>query len=225
VTTARRVSLSVYDLSAYNEYLQGLIGGVYHVGVVYRDVEWSFASIEQGTGVFWCEPRKCDIGTFKKSINVGESSLSVEEVLLHLRLLLPTWKTADYNSISKNCIHFAQTFLNFLIPHSRLPAWLTTAHESLRAFSSLTDTSARKKDNAPMYAILVERMLKETEKRMNDKNVESVEAVPTGPAVCVIHGKDPTDVPVRATLDKLESIKTHVNHKYSTYALAYIKMG
>ena len=225
------VSLSVYDLSTYNGYLESVFGGLYHVGVVYMDVEWSYASSDGGLGVFWCAPGQCDIGTFKHSLKLGESSRSASEVLVQLRLLIPKWKSTDYNSISKNCLHFCEAFLSFLSPAIRLPPSLSSAHQNLQVFSALTYNSGDKKSNTPMHTELLERMLKEAELRMAEfatgqteepaktKIAENSTAIVSG----VRHGEEPKDQPVSATLARLASVRQSVSHKYSSFALGYIK--
>ena len=214
-----KVQLSVYDLSTYNGFLDSVVGGLYHVGVVYYELEWSFGASEDGTGIFWCEPQKGTIGSFKESLTMGESDRTIDETITELKNLLSRWKAKDYNSLSRICLHFSQYFLRFLIPRARLPPVLTSASDSLELFAPFTGNSDSQKISVHVHHVRAERMLRDAEIRMRKFQVSVPKARST---VRVVHGAEVTEPEMAHTVGKLEIVKNKVNFTYSNYALAFV---
>jgi hypothetical protein len=192
------------------------------------DIEWSFAASNSGTGVFWCEPCAAGIGTFKQTVDMGESERSVEDVLVLIRKIAPQWKAREYSTISRNCQHFSNTFLQFLIPSARLPSWLTAASDSLQIFAAIPDFApAEKRKLSHSDALHLEYMLSEAELRMRDFQQRGQPVVVRNKSsefARIIHGPEPVEPPVMIdTLKKLDVVRGKVDRRYSSYALAFIK--
>jgi hypothetical protein len=104
-----------------------LIGGVYHAGVQIYGQEWGYGGTEeQGiTGVCDCPPRLNWQHTYKCTIDLGVTQLSMEEVqeLLDKIRRSPMWEGINYDLLHHNCLHFANLFCNRLGVR-KIPGWL-----------------------------------------------------------------------------------------------------
>lgn len=88
--------------------------GVYHCAVEVYGLEYSFGFCQKGSGVFYCNPRRCSAHSFRESIVVGETSLDERDVLDLIKLLRQDWQGAGYNILSRNCCHFSDELCRWL---------------------------------------------------------------------------------------------------------------
>ncbi|KAK6127882.1 hypothetical protein DH2020_038390 [Rehmannia glutinosa] len=101
------VYLNVYDLTSMNGYAYWLGLGVYHSGVQVHGVEYAFGAHEYPTtGIFEGEPKQCDGFTFRKSILIGWTEMTLGEVRTVMEKLAEKYRGDAYNLITKNCNHF-----------------------------------------------------------------------------------------------------------------------
>ncbi|KAF3780022.1 DeSI-like protein [Nymphaea thermarum] len=100
------------------------LGGIFHSAVqVYGKEEWSFGFCEHGSGVFSCPPCRNPMYTYRESIVLGETNLSISEVKRTLKELSQEWPGYSYDLLSRNCNHFCDQFCEKLgVP--KLPAWV-----------------------------------------------------------------------------------------------------
>lgn len=124
------VRINIYDLSTRNKSLKRVGFGIYHVGVVVFEIEWSFGeSLEHtnGTGLFCCQPGTA--GAITRTMFLGDTTLSPMQVDTILHRLENEWPSRGYHILHRNCNHFAQCFCNHLstIEPLRIPAWCNRA--------------------------------------------------------------------------------------------------
>ncbi|GER48484.1 PPPDE putative thiol peptidase family protein [Striga asiatica] len=113
------VHLNVYDLYSVNGYAYWLGLGAYHSGVqgnrltygnmekLFHGVEYAFGAHEYPTsGIFEGEPKIYDGFTFRKSILIGWTDMTPEEVRGVMEELGEKYRGNVYNLITKNCNHF-----------------------------------------------------------------------------------------------------------------------
>ncbi|CUG16679.1 Hypothetical protein, putative [Bodo saltans] len=104
--------------------------GVFHSGVIVYGIEWSFGeSIEaQETGLFCVAPGNA-AGIPFKTLDLGYTDLSPEQVDTMLHRLETEWKSSDYHVLHKNCNHFAARFCELLstLETLEVPAWCNRA--------------------------------------------------------------------------------------------------
>ncbi|PIM97627.1 hypothetical protein CDL12_08655 [Handroanthus impetiginosus] len=118
------VRLNVYDLTSINGYAYWLGLGVYHSGVQVHEVEYAFGAHEYPTtGIFEGEPRRCDGFTFRKTILIGFTDLTPEEVRGLMEELAGKYRGNAYNLITKNCNHFCNDVCIRLTGNS-IPNWV-----------------------------------------------------------------------------------------------------
>eukprot|EP00928_Gymnodinium_smaydae_P074277 TRINITY_DN57344_c0_g1_i1.p1 TRINITY_DN57344_c0_g1~~TRINITY_DN57344_c0_g1_i1.p1 ORF type:complete len:358 (+),score=33.65 TRINITY_DN57344_c0_g1_i1:46-1119(+) len=112
------VTLHVYDVStesvvsAANLVLKTIGTGAFHAAVEIGGVEWSYGynDSETRTGVFDCEPKKCDMHIYRESIEMGRTNLSSDEVDELLYRLQKEWLGHQYDLLRRNCCVFSDTF-------------------------------------------------------------------------------------------------------------------
>ncbi len=126
VRTSVPVTLHVYDL-AHSRALSGLNSralGAFHVAVEVYGYEWSYGWNEDGeTGVFACEPKQCEMHTYRESISMGTTTMSREQVNTLLDKLEPAWLGEDYDMTARNCCHFCREF-SIGLGVGEIPRWL-----------------------------------------------------------------------------------------------------
>ena len=137
------VSASVYDLSEYNSLAESIGSGIYHVGIQVAGLEWSFGACDDGTGIFFVEPRTCSIGTFKESVLLGETHMEAEDILVILYEMAPKWLGPDYHVLEKNCLKFSQSFLDQIVAGAKIPAYATATADSLKYFKKAVKKASR----------------------------------------------------------------------------------
>eukprot|EP00929_Paragymnodinium_shiwhaense_P002802 TRINITY_DN103097_c0_g1_i1.p1 TRINITY_DN103097_c0_g1~~TRINITY_DN103097_c0_g1_i1.p1 ORF type:complete len:425 (-),score=58.47 TRINITY_DN103097_c0_g1_i1:198-1472(-) len=125
------VSINVYHVSksevveAYNRMAGDLgIGGVFHVAVQLRGVEWSFGYGEQGSGVTSRRPHKDPFHTFYKSVELGVTAVTSNEFNDIIRRVAEDWTGPSYHFLRRNCCHFAQELVQ-LLGCGPLPGWIS----------------------------------------------------------------------------------------------------
>ncbi|OIW08047.1 hypothetical protein TanjilG_20148 [Lupinus angustifolius] len=100
------------------------LGGIFHSAVqVYGDDEWSFGFCEQGTGVFSCPSGKNPMYTYRESLTLGKTNLSIFKVNQILRELSREWPGSSYDLLARNCNHFCDEFCERL-GVQKLPGWV-----------------------------------------------------------------------------------------------------
>mmetsp|Transcript_23668 Transcript_23668/g.51763 ORF Transcript_23668/g.51763 Transcript_23668/m.51763 type:complete len:286 (+) Transcript_23668:300-1157(+) len=130
------VTLHIYNLgkssSAHvvNNLLRQLGTGAFHCGVEVFGVEWSFSDIAtapgelaRGTGIFCCEPRKCEGHSFSESIPMGKTGLSETDLLKLIHSLKHQWPVYSYHTLRRNCCHFSDEFCRRL-GVGGIPTWV-----------------------------------------------------------------------------------------------------
>ncbi|KAJ8560657.1 hypothetical protein K7X08_022517 [Anisodus acutangulus] len=118
------VYLNVYDLTPMNGYAHWLGLGVYHSGVQVRGVEYAFGAHEYPTaGIFEGEPKKCEGFIFRKTLLIGWTEKTPEEVRGVMEELADKYKGNAYNLITNNCNHFCSDACVKLTSNP-IPSWV-----------------------------------------------------------------------------------------------------
>lgn len=129
------VLLNVYDVVTpqdptlvprINDWMVALGMGVFHTGVEVCDTEFAFGGhVEPTSGVFEVAPKKCGGVRFRKSLALGLTALTQDEVRrIAARLGNGPFLGPKYSLISHNCNHFSKRFLAELGIVSSFPAWV-----------------------------------------------------------------------------------------------------
>lgn len=119
------VKLNVYDLSEQNFLLYWLGFGVFHTGVEVFGVEYAFGGHEyDASGIFATEPCKPPGPVeFRKSITLGETKLSPDEVQHLVAKMGEQFKGNRYHLLQRNCNHFSSELCKELVGR-RAPKWI-----------------------------------------------------------------------------------------------------
>ncbi|KEG11140.1 hypothetical protein DQ04_02941030 [Trypanosoma grayi] len=125
------VQLNVYSLLHHNKKLKKLGMGVYHSGIVVYGIEWGYgesAESASSTGLFCVYPGQA-AGTLYRTIFLGVTTHSPQQVDTILHRLENEWRSCDYHILSHNCNHFAQRFCDLLstVEKLRVPDWCNRA--------------------------------------------------------------------------------------------------
>jgi len=147
--------LSVYDLTTsrvveyYNRSAVQLgAGGAYHVAIEVYHQEWNFGFTIAGTGVAAVHPGGHPAHRFFKSVPLGLTDLSKEEVHAAVQVLMKEWQGDSYHCLKRNCCGFAKELAERL-GVDPLPKWvdrlsrtaeglLTPVDKFLETFESLS---------------------------------------------------------------------------------------
>jgi len=146
------VFLHVYHMDTYTGYLNDAFLkskdlGMYHCGIEVIGEEWSFGFFMDSlydplvSGVQRCSPRHMIGYEYQKTVNLGPTPLSNEEVQQVLDNVRDTWPACSYHIVHRNCVTFAQHIASSLQVPEPFPAWTKGA----------ADFSAR---NAHMDAVV-----------------------------------------------------------------------
>lgn len=132
--TETPVTLHVYDLGVtdlapatlaqVNKLCRIAGAGAFHAAVEVYGKEWSFGHTEEGTGIFSCEPTKCDVHKYREGIAMGHTALTRKEVVELLSSLEAEWLGQQYDLLWRNCCHFSDAFCRRL-GVGPIPAWVT----------------------------------------------------------------------------------------------------
>eukprot|EP00445_Apocalathium_hangoei_P015842 CAMPEP_0203897382 /NCGR_PEP_ID=MMETSP0359-20131031/40022_1 /ASSEMBLY_ACC=CAM_ASM_000338 /TAXON_ID=268821 /ORGANISM="Scrippsiella Hangoei, Strain SHTV-5" /LENGTH=350 /DNA_ID=CAMNT_0050820271 /DNA_START=92 /DNA_END=1144 /DNA_ORIENTATION=+ len=143
------VMLNIYDLGKKNEtkvmnrLLRVIGSGAFHSGVEVFGREWSYRGAHRaGTGLFCCEPRGCDCHTYCESVFMGETFLSMHEVLSVVSQLEVQWAASHYSLLRQNCCHFCEVLCSQL-GVGAIPSWV----------KSLAETGAAVEDKVESWGI------------------------------------------------------------------------
>lgn len=122
-----KVNATIYNLASgtANSFMKSFLsmGGIYHVGIEVAGIEWSYGYCESGSGVFAVEPMKCTLGPFHEQVELGETSLRVDDIIKILHKMRTEWLGPDYNVASRNCVFFSQELIQALSPGMELPEY------------------------------------------------------------------------------------------------------
>lgn len=144
------VSVSIYHLApeSANGFLSrwSSLGGMYHVGIEFAGVEWSYGYCERGSGVFAVAPTECSLGPLKESITLGNVDISVDKVIRILHRMRRDWMGPDYSLLSKNCITFSKELLVRLSPSLKLPSYVTAMVDLGTSISSSSKSNSKEVD-------------------------------------------------------------------------------
>mmetsp|Transcript_26776 Transcript_26776/g.46442 ORF Transcript_26776/g.46442 Transcript_26776/m.46442 type:complete len:232 (-) Transcript_26776:185-880(-) len=120
------VFLNVYHLNEKWQYAHQVseeilgFGGAFHVGVEIFGREYAYTLY----GISVLKPRKSTRHIFYKSILIGETQLTQEEVKQMIKDLRPEWQGADYDLLACNCLNFAEALCQGLVGSS-MPPWVS----------------------------------------------------------------------------------------------------
>lgn len=150
------ITLHIYDVTtettvrAVNGVFRAVGTGAFHAAVEVLGVEYSFGYIEEGTGVFACEPKLCDMHNYRESLPMGESPLSPSEVADLIAKLSAEWPGEEYDLLKRNCCHFSDTFCQEL-GVGPIPGWVTNL---AGAGATLKDTASATKEFVSAAAVI-----------------------------------------------------------------------
>eukprot|EP01062_Namystynia_karyoxenos_P002685 TRINITY_DN10950_c0_g1_i1.p1 TRINITY_DN10950_c0_g1~~TRINITY_DN10950_c0_g1_i1.p1 ORF type:complete len:599 (+),score=187.69 TRINITY_DN10950_c0_g1_i1:78-1799(+) len=124
-----RVTCNVYNLAPEHT-LEKMALGLYHSGIEVYGREWSFGGqsdpeYAEMSGIFWVPPGSAADNLMKK-IDLGETSLSPQEMLDLVKRVQPEWKIGSYHILQRNCNHFASAFAQEL-KVKKPPGWINRA--------------------------------------------------------------------------------------------------
>jgi hypothetical protein len=127
--TETKVTLHVYDLGwqglILNKFMRPLGTGMFHCGVEAFDWEWSFIELcdAAGSGIVCCRPRWCEGFCYRESIEMGESTMTVDEFRKLVEKLETEWLVDSYELLSRNCCHFSEELCQRL-GVGTIPKWV-----------------------------------------------------------------------------------------------------
>ncbi|KAI9143348.1 PPPDE putative peptidase domain-containing protein [Paraphysoderma sedebokerense] len=121
------VYVNVYDMASANSYLYWFGLGIYHSGLYLPtfNAEFCFGGhdIDGLTGVFQVPPKTGVPGLiFRKSVFVGNATVSETEVHQILRAMSLEYTGKSYNLLTRNCNHFTTDLAQRLCSKSP-PKW------------------------------------------------------------------------------------------------------
>lgn len=109
---------------------------IYHVGVEIYGEEWTFNYFDDTwddptvSGVINCQPRNMPGFEYQWSVCLGKTELTDDEVDLLLERLRSDWPANSYHLTRKNCLNFAEFFVNLLNPPEPFPPILLGVQEA-----------------------------------------------------------------------------------------------
>merc|ERR1712224_476437 len=98
--------------------------GAFHAAVEVQGSEWSYGYVDEGTGVFDCEPKQCDMHQYRESLPMGETPRSAKEISDLLDRMASEWPGVEYDLLRKNCCSFSDAFCQEL-GVGPIPSWVT----------------------------------------------------------------------------------------------------
>mmetsp|Transcript_72533 Transcript_72533/g.224224 ORF Transcript_72533/g.224224 Transcript_72533/m.224224 type:complete len:262 (-) Transcript_72533:99-884(-) len=125
-----KVILNIYDVTSapaikkINDHIGKLGTGAFHGAVQVYSEEWSYGFCDQGSGVFNCPPRGCDMHQYRESLEIGETTMSKGDVLKLVDQLRNEWPGADYDLLKRNCCIFSSEMCQRL-GVGPVPGWVT----------------------------------------------------------------------------------------------------
>ncbi|CAK0876517.1 unnamed protein product, partial [Prorocentrum cordatum] len=118
-TSSAPVSLHVYDVgpTRLNDVLRPLGTGMFHVGVEIYLFEWAFCSVGDpvtGSGIFCAPPREACNYDYRESVDLGHTAMNAAQVRGVLDNLHARWPARGYDTLRRNCCHFANELCQML---------------------------------------------------------------------------------------------------------------
>lgn len=95
------------------------IGGAFHAGIEVHGKEWSYGN----EGITCSEPQSHQVHVFHESIPLGETDVTLDDVLWLIEELQIEWRGEDYNMLENNCCNFSDALSQELVGES-IPAWV-----------------------------------------------------------------------------------------------------
>ncbi|BAM39692.1 uncharacterized protein TOT_010001146 [Theileria orientalis strain Shintoku] len=122
------VYLNIYDLENVNKFVNiiaNTIGAAaYHAGVEIYGCEYNFGYTSSGgTGVMQSFPRHHASHVYRKSLDLGRTRFSPEEVKQIVESLKKDWPGKQYNILKRNCLNFADE-LCVRLEVGKIPEWV-----------------------------------------------------------------------------------------------------
>lgn len=147
------VSLSLYKPAQGSTSVMGM--SIYHSGVVIYDTEYTYA--QTGTnlsGIIAHRPTKQpqqqqSPWKFEKSVELGGTPCTREELKLILNELSSEWKGNQYDLTSKNCNHFSEALCTRL--GVKFPSYVNRAAKMGNPFKSVVGTGGNAANNNTVY--------------------------------------------------------------------------
>jgi hypothetical protein len=120
----------VRAFNAVSETVRG--GGVFHAGLELYGHEFSFGGVapkDEGdfTGLFDCEPRKCNRMRFYKTLPLGVCKVSKPDASKILKRFQAEWRADDYDFVRNNCVTFCRRLKDALMDdacNGDIPEWV-----------------------------------------------------------------------------------------------------
>lgn len=108
------------------------VGGVFHTGLEVYGREYSYGSLPAGaspddssTGIFSCDPRRCTMHTYLRTVCLGLAQMSKDDFLALIREPAPAWQANKYHILTRNCVTFCRMLAERLCPGGdEFPAWV-----------------------------------------------------------------------------------------------------
>lgn len=126
------VVLHIYDLgkqfAGVNMVCKAIGTGAFHAGVEVYQTEWSYGGScngPTGTGIFCCPPKGCEAHSYREAIEMGNTSMSKQDVNKLINKLKLEWKGQQYDLLRHNCCHFADA-LCLSLGVGPVPGWVTS---------------------------------------------------------------------------------------------------
>lgn len=129
-------------IQTMNRLLQRIGTGAFHCGIEIDGWEWSYQGhLTPGeTGIFYSTPRCCHGHTYSRTLLMGDTMLTKDEVFDGLKALEHEWLGNQYHTVKHNCCHFCDIFGQRL-GVGGIPVWVKSLAELgaaiLRARDSL----------------------------------------------------------------------------------------
>ncbi|KAL3685782.1 hypothetical protein R1sor_003804 [Riccia sorocarpa] len=118
------VYLNVYDLTPMNGYVYWVGMGIFHSGIEVHGSEYAFGAHDFPTsGVFEVEPQCCPGFTFRRSILMGTTGLSPQEIRNFIETVADDYNGNTYHLLVKNCNHFTNDVCSRLLGKG-IPGWV-----------------------------------------------------------------------------------------------------
>ncbi|KAG0582829.1 hypothetical protein KC19_3G089400 [Ceratodon purpureus] len=118
------IYLNVYDLTPMNGYVYWVGLGIFHSGIECHKAEYAFGAHDYPTsGVFEVEPKHCPGFTFRRSVQLGTTSLNAAEFRSFIEQCADEYYGDTYHLIVKNCNHFSEDVCKRLTGKS-IPGWV-----------------------------------------------------------------------------------------------------
>jgi hypothetical protein len=86
--------------------------------------EWSYGYNPDRTGVFSVPPKECKSHIFRESVELGQTSLSEDEINAIIEQMKVDWPGMEYDLLRHNCVLFSDAFAQEL-GVGPIPSWVT----------------------------------------------------------------------------------------------------